>query len=82
MRQIHKHTALCRDVALHIQNELDADLLSPECRDIKKHLARCPNCTTYLDSMKKTVLLYKRYPDPHFPAITRRKLFAVLKLRS
>jgi predicted anti-sigma-YlaC factor YlaD len=82
MKRIHKHTLLCRTVARHIQDQLDADLRSPDCQEIRNHLRRCPNCTAYLDSMKKTVLLYKRYPDPRIPAITREKLFATLKLTS
>jgi predicted anti-sigma-YlaC factor YlaD len=67
-------------VARHVQNQLDGELLSPACREIRKHLKRCPNCTAYLDSLKKTVLLYRRYPDSHTPAIMREKLFAILKI--
>jgi len=70
----------CTDVVDHICNELDTKLSSAKCRQIKRHLAKCPNCTAYLDSMKKTIRLYSTYPDPRVPAKTRRKLFAVLKL--
>ena len=80
MKRVHKHSALCREVAKHLQNQLDAELLSPACREIRRHLRQCPNCTAYLDSLKKTVLLYRRYPDPHTPAIMREKLFAILKI--
>ncbi len=80
MKRIHKHSALCREVARHIQNQLDAELLSPACREIRKHLRRCPNCTAYLDSLKKTALLYKRYPDPDVPARMREKLLAILEV--
>jgi predicted anti-sigma-YlaC factor YlaD len=80
MKRVHKHTALCREVAKHIQTQLDAGLRSADCRKIRKHLRRCPNCTAYLDSLKKTVLLYKRYPDPRVPSRTREKLWAILEL--
>lgn len=80
MQKIHRHTSTCRNVARHLQDTLDAELQSRACREIRKHLADCPNCTAYLDSLRKTVLLYKRFPDPHAPKRMREKLFAVLKL--
>ena len=82
MKRVHKHTVLCREVARHIQNQLDAGLHTSACREIRRHLRRCPNCVAYLDSLKKTVLLYQCYPDPHLPAIARRKLFTILKTTS
>lgn len=80
MQQIHRHTLACRKVARHLLEELDGDLQSRACSEIRKHLAQCPNCTAYLDSLRKTVLLYRRFPDPHTPKRIREKLFAVLKL--
>ena len=80
MQRVHKHSLRCGKVAHHIQTELDVDLDARKCREIKRHLERCPNCTAYLDSLKKTVLLYKRYPDPHVPSRTRETLFAILKI--
>jgi predicted anti-sigma-YlaC factor YlaD len=71
----------CTDVVDHICNELDTRLSSAKCREIKKHLAKCPNCTAYLDSLKKTIRLYSTYPHPRVPRKTRKKLFAVLKLQ-
>ena len=82
MERVHKHTALCRDVARHLQTQLDDGLRSAACREISRHLRQCPNCTTHLDSLKKTVLLYRSYADPHIPAIMREKLFAILKITS
>lgn len=82
MHRIHRHTSACRNVARHLQEELDARLQSRACREIRKHLAQCPNCTAYLDSLRKTVLLYRRVPDLRTPTRIREKLFAVLKLHS
>ena len=70
----------CADVVDHICDELDTKLSSAKCREIKRHLAKCPNCAAYLDSMKKTIRLYSTYPDPRVPSKTRKKLFATLKL--
>lgn len=70
----------CKDVYKHLCDNLDERLNTPECREFKEHLAHCPNCTAYLDSLKKTVYLYRHYPTPSFAQKKRRALYAVLKL--
>ncbi len=81
MHLIEKHTTGCRTVATHLQLQLDSKLRTRVCREIKRHLEHCPNCTAYLDSLKKTILLYKKYPDPQVPKRMRQELHAILKLR-
>jgi len=54
----------CGNVVKYICDNLDEGLNSRRCREIRKHLKNCPNCTAYLDSLKKTVLLYKRIRKP------------------
>ncbi len=71
----------CLDVAKHVCGDLDEHMDSPECRAIRKHMESCPNCTAYLDSLKKTVLIYQHIPDKRFPKRARKKLFATLKLK-
>ncbi len=38
---------------------LGGDLDSPVCKEIKAHLESCPECSVYVDSIKRTVHLYK-----------------------
>ena len=77
-----KKIAHCSDVLDHICEELDTKLSTAQCRELRRHLAKCPNCTAYLDSLKKTILLYQWYPDPHTPDRLRQELFAILRLHS
>jgi anti-sigma factor RsiW len=70
----------CGDVYLHICDHLDEDLASPRCRQIKRHLDECPNCRAYLDSLKKTIVLYRALPEPSVPAETHRELFRTIAL--
>ncbi|MDE3056663.1 MAG: zf-HC2 domain-containing protein [Bacteroidota bacterium] len=82
-RTVHRHHSLhCADVFSHICENLDADLDSPQCREIKRHIAGCPDCTALLDSLKKTVYLYRTVPIPTIPASSRRKLYSVLSLET
>jgi anti-sigma factor (TIGR02949 family) len=77
-----KKTAHCPDVLKHICEELDTKLTTAQCRELKQHLAKCPNCTAYLDSLKKTIKLYSTAPAKHPPQKLRKQLFATLKLKS
>ena len=75
-----KKTVRCHDVLNHICEELDTKLTSAKCRELKRHLEGCPNCTAYLDSLRKTISLYSSTPNPRLPQKAREKLFALLKL--
>jgi hypothetical protein len=68
----------CRDVALHICENLDEKINSPICRAIKKHLQECPDCSGNLFSLKKTIKLYRRYPTPKFSKVCHKNLMAKL----
>ncbi len=71
----------CTEVAKHICDNLDSQLDTPRCREIRKHIRECPNCFAYLDSVKKTVHLYRVEETPHVSDRAHRKLMAVLKLK-
>lgn len=75
-----KKTVRCHDVLGHICEELDTRMNSAKCRALKRHLETCPNCTAYLDSLRKTITLYSTSPNPRLPGKVRNELFAVLKL--
>lgn len=68
----------CSDVYLYICTNLDQNLNSARCRRIKKHIAGCPDCSAYLDSLRKTVSLYRAYPTPRVPPSVHRRLFKVI----
>ena len=64
----------CSEMARYLCENLTEGLNSKKCRALRKHLAECPNCTAYLDSLRKTVLLYKAYRSPRVPSGKRKKL--------
>jgi hypothetical protein len=80
MKPTHTHTLACREIYRHICENLDTDLGSEQCREIRAHIEKCDNCTAYLDSLKKTVYLYRTYPTPRVPARARRELIAKISL--
>lgn len=80
--QPHIHTLSCGKVYEHLCDNLDSKLDSESCRRIKAHIKGCKNCSALLDSLKKTVYLYKKYTIPELPQQSREKLFAVIRLKT
>jgi predicted anti-sigma-YlaC factor YlaD len=70
-----RHSASCKRTYQFICENLDQATNSPQCRAIRKHLEGCPECRTYLSSLKKTVQLYKLLPPPRVPRGVHRELF-------
>ncbi len=46
-----------------ICEKVDQDLSSPTCRKLREHLSSCPLCSAYYDSLKETILLYRKYDE-------------------
>ena len=69
----------CRQVYQHICDHLDEDLSSARCRRIREHLEDCPDCQAYLDSLKKTIVLYRSAPVPEVPPVVHRALAKALE---
>ncbi len=70
----------CQGVYKYICENLDANMKSARCRAIKKHLDSCPDCSAYLDSLKKTILLYKKESGPSVPVSMHKRLFKMIDL--
>lgn|GEM_PF-7065397 len=46
----------CRKVITYLATEFDK-----RTQSVERHLALCPNCRAYFDSLRKTVILYRRW---------------------
>ena len=70
----------CEDIYRHVCENLDSDINSEACREMRRHIESCDNCHALLDSMSKTVYLYKNYPTPKLSKQLEKDLFAVIRL--
>jgi anti-sigma factor RsiW len=68
----------CNEAYLRICDNLDADPNSAKCRQVLKHLETCPDCAAFLDSVKKTIALYKMLPNPRTPATAHQRLMKAI----
>lgn len=53
----HEHNEECRQIFALLSQYLDQELPARSCEEIRAHLADCPPCIEFLDSLKKTVTL-------------------------
>lgn len=70
----------CKQTYKHICKKLEEDLSSPVCSKVKEHLKECPNCKAYLDTLKKTVILYREYKKPELNKAGKKRLQFIFKL--
>ena len=72
----------CKEVFALLSEYLDAELTPQTCEELKAHLAGCPPCIEFLESLKRTVSLCRccepATPPPLDPA-TRDKLLAAYR---
>ena len=78
MKTKKSKTISCQDVANYICENLDEKINSPLCREIKKHLHTCPDCSANLLTLKKTVQFYRRYPTPKLSRLCHKELISKL----
>ncbi len=43
--------------------KVDRDLSSPTCKKLREHPSSYPFCSAYYDSLKETILLYRKYDE-------------------
>ena len=57
----------CRKMLGELSDYLDGDLGAELCRQLETHLASCPNCRIMLDSLTKTVRLFREDREEPLP---------------
>ena len=70
----------CRDHLSELSDYLDGDLDPTLCDEIERHMAECGNCRIVVDTLRKTVNLYRTYAHEEIPPDAKERLYAVLKL--
>ena len=75
-----KKTGHCRHMMSVFCDYIDRDLQQRVCRRLERHLRDCPECKLYLDTLKKTVTLYRSMKDPALPRGAQQRLFKTIRL--
>lgn len=70
----------CRDQLDALSDYLDGDLDPELCAEIEKHMAECGNCRIMIDTLRKTIVLYRNLGHQDVPEDAKDRLYAVLHL--
>ncbi len=70
----------CQELKAQLSDYLDGDLDSAVCAELERHLAGCDNCRIVVDTLRKTILLYRNYGSATVPPGAHERLLQVLAL--
>ncbi len=71
---------VCREIKDKLSAYLDGELESALCAEIEQHLRGCDNCRVVVDTLNKTILLYRNYGQVSVPPEAHERLTRVLHL--
>jgi predicted anti-sigma-YlaC factor YlaD len=75
------HAGDCRHLLNSLSEYIDQELEDQVCQILEAHLAECENCRIVVDTLRKTVYLYKATAsDPEMPQEVRERLYRSLDL--
>lgn len=52
----------CLNILRQLSAYLDEDLPTNVCNEIRRHLGACPNCETFVTSLRQTIALFRHAP--------------------
>jgi anti-sigma factor (TIGR02949 family) len=70
----------CRELLAGLSEFLDDEASAELCAEIKRHMGGCHNCRVVVDTLRKTITLYRSMPRPDLPEEARERLYRVLDL--
>ena len=63
----HERTEKCKEVFSLLSEYLNLELPADACQEIKTHLAGCPPCIEFAESLRKTIELCRDYRLTELP---------------
>jgi anti-sigma factor RsiW len=71
----------CPDLIHELSDYIDGDAAPEICAEIERHLDDCPDCKVMVDTLEKTITLYReRETQVVLPDDVRERLHIVLNL--
>lgn len=71
----------CKGLASSISEYIDGELSPELCAELERHMEECENCTIVINTMRKTIDLYKQpAPDSPLPEDIKARLYQRLNL--
>lgn len=75
------HEGNCRHLLGDLSDYLDGEASSELCAEIERHMDGCDECRVVVDTLRKTVFLYRELPRPEMSDDARQRLYQSLDLQ-
>lgn len=72
----------CQEMLAALSDYIDDELEARLCAEIEAHMRECPDCQVMVDTLRKTIVLYRTYGHAEMPVDVRTRLHAVLELEA
>lgn len=72
----------CRHMLGDLSVYLDGEASDELCAEIERHMANCEDCRVVVDTLRKTVTLYRELPQPQMSTGVRERLYRALDLET
>ncbi len=72
----------CREMLGALSDYIDDELEERLCAKIEAHLRDCPDCQVMVDTLNKTIVLYRTRGQSDLPHDVHTRLYAVLNLEA
>lgn len=72
----------CGEMLEMLSDYIDGELEARLCAEIEAHMRECPDCQVMVDTLRKTVVLYRIHGHAEMPPGVRTRLYAVLDLEA
>ena len=73
-------TARCQHLLENMSNYLDGQASAELCAEIERHLDGCADCQVVVDTLRQTISLYHKLPQPELPPEAHLRLYKSLDL--
>jgi predicted anti-sigma-YlaC factor YlaD len=74
------HNKSCEEILAPLSDYVSGEAADSLCAQIEAHLSECENCRIMVDTVKKTIVLYRATAATELPNDVRRRLYHVLDL--
>jgi anti-sigma factor RsiW len=74
-------TENCHDMLGDLSDYLDGEASDELCAEIERHMEGCDECRIVVDTLGKTIFLYRELPRPEMSEDARRRLYQSLDLQ-
>jgi len=71
---------VCLEMLNALSEYLDGEASAMLCAEIQRHMASCGKCRVVVNTLQKTVMLYRLLPEPALPDQARERLYKTLGL--